>query len=85
MKRSAGKVMARLVGLVKPLAGYMTASVVMGTIGLFAIAFFLAVMAASVLMLIWTCRQGQTGPNRFGPDPKRPEMNAETQKAPWEY
>ena len=33
MKRSAGKVMARLVGLVKPLAGYMTASVVMGTIG----------------------------------------------------
>ncbi|MBR3364100.1 MAG: thiol reductant ABC exporter subunit CydC [Solobacterium sp.] len=33
MKRSAGKVMARLVGLVRPLAGYMTASVVMGTVG----------------------------------------------------
>ena len=74
-----------VLALVYSATGSSASDVVMGTIGLFAIAFFLAVMAASVLMLIWTCRQGQTGPNRFGPDPKRPEMNAETQKAPWEY
>ena len=32
-----------------------------------------------IMILVWLCREGQHGDNRFGPDPKAPVS------APWEY
>ena len=34
-----------------------------------------------IMMLVWLCREGEHGPNRFGPDPKEPAYGP----APWEY
>lgn len=40
-----------------------------------------------ILYLVWMCRAGDPGPNRFGPDPKNPDYVGENgeYKAPWEY
>ena len=39
-----------------------------------------------ILLLIWVCRAGETGPNRYGPDPKHPEPTyGGEERAPWEY
>ncbi len=58
---------------------------VLASIGLTVIGLFLAVIVVSILMLVWLCREGQAGPNRYGPDPKRPETVSPQGKAPWEY
>lgn len=39
-------------------------------------------VAGPIMLLIWLCREGVRGPNRFGPDPK---ARADTDAAPWEY
>ena len=42
--------------------------------------FFLPIIGW-IMMLVWLCREGEHGPNRFGPDPKEPAYGP----APWEY
>ena len=58
---------------------------VLASFGLTVVGLFLALIGISVMMIIWLCQEGQIGPNRFGPDPKRPELDPEREKAPWEY
>ena len=41
-------------------------------------------IAGVIMILIWLCRAGQAGPNRFGPDPKDP-YGGQTGREPWEY
>ena len=36
-------------------------------------------------LLIWLCRDGDRGPNRFGPDPKYPDDGYAQGGNPWEY
>ena len=38
-----------------------------------------------ILLLIWLCRDGDRGPNRFGPDPKYPDDVYTQGGSPWEY
>ena len=40
-----------------------------------------------ILILIWMCRDGQNGPNRYGPDPKDPGFTdyGGDDRAPWQY
>ena len=38
-------------------------------------------LVGPILLLVWFCKNGQSGPNRFGPDPKEPVSDS----APWEY
>ena len=64
--------------------GSSVSDVVMASVGMTIIGMFLAILVIYVLMLVWLCREGQVGSNRFGPDPKRPETAA-PEKAPWEY
>jgi uncharacterized membrane protein YhaH (DUF805 family) len=64
--------------------GSAASDAVMASVGLTVIGMFLAVIVVLILMLVWLCREGQAGPNRYGPDPKRPETAA-GEKAPWEY
>jgi len=66
--------------------GSSASDMVMGTIGLTMLVFLLAALGLLILLLVWLCQDSQHGDNRFGPDPKRPELNtAEGEKAPWEY
>lgn len=45
--------------------------------------FFLAFipLIGGIILLVWTCKAGQVGPNKWGPDPKNPESNNEIMKA----
>ena len=38
-----------------------------------------------ILLIVWLCREGERGPNRFGPDPKAPFDAYVPGKDPWEY
>ena len=37
-----------------------------------------------ILFLVWMCREGDHGQNKYGPDPKEPAF-ARNDQAPWEY
>ena len=40
----------------------------------------------AILLLIWMCRDGDRGPNAYGPDPKDPGAGwPESGRDPWEY
>ena len=39
-----------------------------------------------IFLLIWLCREGDHGPNRYGPDPKAPAYGYRAEeKQPWQY
>ena len=40
-------------------------------------------VAGIIMFLIWMCREGTYGPNRYGPDPRESAFRAG--KNPWEY
>lgn len=40
---------------------------------MFGVAFVIAIFGYLLLLLVWFCRRGTDGPNRFGPDPLAPE------------
>ena len=43
-------------------------------------------IVGAILLLVWLCRDGERGPNRFGPDPKHPEVIfSQDDRQPWEY
>ena len=41
-------------------------------------------IVGAILLLVWLCRDGDRGPNRFGPDPKAPAYSA-NDRQPWQY
>ena len=41
-------------------------------------------IVGAILLLVWLCRDGDHGPNRFGPDPKAPAYSA-NDRQPWQY
>ena len=43
-------------------------------------------LVGAILLLIWMCRDGDRGPNAYGPDPKDPGAGwPESGRDPWEY
>ncbi len=42
-------------------------------------------VAGFIMFIVWMCRDGDRGPNRYGPDPKAPAGYNGTDRAPWEY
>lgn len=40
-------------------------------------------IAGPIIFLVWMCREGTRGPNRFGPDPKGPYAG-QPGREPWE-
>ena len=58
-------VVALIVGILTTVFG-----IGIGGLFLLAAASFLAAIALTVWFLIWLVRQGETGPNKYGPDPR---------------
>jgi len=43
-------------------------------------------LVGAILLFIWMCRDGDRGPNAYGPDPKDPGAGwPESGRDPWEY
>ena len=60
-------------------------STVEGLTGLMSAALLLPGLGV-ILFLIWMCRDGDRGPNAYGPDPKDPGAGwPESGRDPWEY
>ena len=72
---------------------YASSQSALASMGLFILLLFLALVVVAILMLVWLCRAGQAGANRFGPDPKAPvgysrdfdDFQDDDEDAPWHY